>query len=82
MRHSRKAASAAFSAPVKDLSESSDYRALGWPTDASGNVPPAFVRVRRPDGSECVLKVPGEHLDRVLALAEGEFGDKSILGQE
>ena len=41
---------------------------------------PILVRVRRPDGSEKILKVPAEHLDRLLALAEGEFGDKSIIG--
>lgn len=38
-----------------------------------------LVRVRRPDGKETLLRVPGEHLQRVLDLANGEFGDKSIL---
>lgn len=51
----------------------------GWPI-APGEA--AFVRVRRPDGSEKILKVPAEHLDRLLALAAGEFGDKSIIGVE
>lgn len=41
-----------------------------------------MVRLRRPDGSTALLKVPGEHFDRVMALAAGEFGDKSIVGIE
>lgn len=39
----------------------------------------ALVRVRRPDGRTFLLRVPGEHLQRVMNLANGEFGDKSIL---
>ena len=41
-----------------------------------------MVRLRRPDGSTALLKVPGEHFDRVMALAAGEFGDKSIVSIE
>lgn len=37
-----------------------------------------LVRIRRPDGTEKVLKVAYDHLDRVLALANDEFGDPSI----
>ena len=37
-----------------------------------------YMRVRRPDGSEKLLKVPSEHLQRVMDLACGEFGDPSI----
>ena len=40
---------------------------------------PMLVRVRRPDGKETLLRVPGEHLQRVMDLANGEFGDKSIV---
>lgn len=39
----------------------------------------ALVRVRRPDGREILLRLPGEHLERVMQLAAGEFGDKSIV---
>lgn len=39
----------------------------------------ALVRIRRPDGSTALLRVPGEHLQRVMDLACGEFGDPSIL---
>lgn len=39
----------------------------------------ALVRIRRPDGREILLRVPGEHLQRVMDLAAGEFGDKSII---
>jgi hypothetical protein len=41
-----------------------------------------LVRLRRPDGTETLMRVPGEHFDRVMALAAGEFGDKSIVGIE
>ncbi len=41
-----------------------------------------LVRLRRPDGAETLMRVPGEHFDRVMALAAGEFGDKSIVGAE
>lgn len=41
--------------------------------------PDCIVRVRRPDGKETWLRVPAEHWERVVELAEGEFGDKSIL---
>jgi hypothetical protein len=37
-----------------------------------------LVRVRRPDGKTILLRVPGEHLQRVMDLANGEFGDTSI----
>ena len=47
--------------------------------DVSGIRPDeALVRVRRPDGKETLPRVPGEHLQRVMDLANGEFGDKSI----
>lgn len=39
----------------------------------------AIVRLRRPDGREVKCRVPGEHLQRLMDLANGEFGDKSIL---
>lgn len=38
-----------------------------------------LVRVRKPDGQEILLRVPGEHLQRVMDLAVGEYGDKSII---
>ncbi len=38
-----------------------------------------LVRVRRPDGSTVLLRVPGEHEQRVWDLACGEFGDKTII---
>jgi hypothetical protein len=38
-----------------------------------------LVRVRRQDGSEKILRVPAEHLQRVMDLACGEFGDPSIV---
>lgn len=37
-----------------------------------------YIRVRRPDGSEKLLKLDGEQWQRVMDLAAGEFGDKSI----
>jgi len=37
-----------------------------------------LVRLRRPDGKETLVRVPGEHLQRVMDLANGEFGDKTI----
>lgn len=37
-----------------------------------------LVRVRRPDGREVFLRVPYDHLERVMELANGEFGDPSI----
>ncbi len=39
----------------------------------------ALVRMRRPDGREYLLRVPGEHLQRLVDLACGEFGDPSII---
>lgn len=39
---------------------------------------PMLIRMKRPDGSTYYLQVPGEHLQRVMDLANGEFGDKSI----
>ena len=38
-----------------------------------------LIRLKRPDGSIKWLRVPAEHWPRVLELANGEFGDKSIL---
>ncbi len=38
-----------------------------------------LVRMRRPNGSTFDLAVPIEHLQRVMDLANGEFGDKSIV---
>jgi hypothetical protein len=37
-----------------------------------------LVRLRRPDGKETLMRIEGEHLQRVMDLANGEFGDKSI----
>lgn len=37
-----------------------------------------LVRLRRPDGRETIVRVPGEHLQRLMDLANGEFGDTSI----
>lgn len=34
----------------------------------------AIVRMRRPDGREYLLRVPSEHLDRLIAIAVEEFG--------
>lgn len=45
--------------------------ALDYPADV-------LVRVKRPDGSIKWLRVPAEHWPRVLELANGEFGDKTI----
>lgn len=44
-------------------------------------IPPEdlLVRVKRPDGSIKWLRVPGEHAQRVIDLANGEFGDTSII---
>lgn len=39
---------------------------------------PLLVRLRRPDGKETIVRVEGEHLQRVMDLANGEFGDASI----
>lgn len=36
------------------------------------------ARVTRPDGTVKWLRIPGEHLQRVMDLANGEFGDASI----
>ena len=43
-------------------------------------IPPEdmLVRLKRPDGSVKLVRVPGEHVQRVMDLANGEFGDKSI----
>jgi hypothetical protein len=80
-RGSPKPASAGFFVPSPAASESSDRTPAQWPTDEQGQIGPALVRVSRPDGSTFLLRVPGEHLDRVLDLAKGEFGDKTILGK-
>lgn len=61
--------------PAFQKSESSDKAELPTPTDF-------LVRLRRPDGTETLMRVPGEHFDRVMALAAGEFGDKSIVSIE
>ena len=37
-----------------------------------------LVRVTRPNGRQVLLRVPYDHLERVMALANGEFGDPSI----
>jgi hypothetical protein len=37
-----------------------------------------LVRLRRPTGETFLLSVPEEHLQRVMDLANGEFGDPSI----
>lgn len=44
-------------------------------------IPPEdmLVRVKRPDGTIKWLRIPGEHTQRVMDLACGEFGDKSII---
>lgn len=47
--------------------------------DPSWSDPGYFLaRVRRPDGTEVLLRIPDEHYHRVEALAEGEFRDTSI----
>jgi len=38
-----------------------------------------LVRIRRPGGREILLRVPEEHLQRVMDLANGEFGDPNII---
>jgi hypothetical protein len=38
-----------------------------------------LVMLKRPDGTVKVVRVPAEHWERVVELASGEFGDKSIL---
>lgn len=40
--------------------------------------PDCLVFLKRPDGSIKVVRVPPEHWERVLELANGECGDKSI----
>ena len=35
---------------------------------------PMLIRVRRPNGVEVTLRVPGEHWQRVLEMANREFG--------
>jgi hypothetical protein len=82
MAKPRKGAAAPFNAPKYDLSDSSDVSHLDWPTDAEGRYGVALVRMRRPDGSTYLLNVPGEHMSRVIALASGEFQDKTIVGKE
>lgn len=52
---------------------SPDYRA------ALASPGACFVRVRRPDGTDKILKLDGEQWERVFALAQGEFADKSIV---
>ena len=37
-----------------------------------------MMRLKRADGSTKLVKFPAEHLQRVMDLANGEFGDKSI----
>lgn len=38
-----------------------------------------IVGLKRPDGTVKLVRVPGEHWERVLDLASGEFGDKNII---
>jgi hypothetical protein len=38
-----------------------------------------LVRLRRPDGTEKILRLPAEHMQRVMDLAAGEFGDPTII---
>lgn len=39
-----------------------------------------LLRLRRRDtGVETLLRVPAEHLQRVMDLANGKFGDPSII---
>lgn len=38
-----------------------------------------LARLRRPDGTEVLVSIPEEHFQRVMGLANGEFGDKSII---
>lgn len=51
------------------------------PARLLGVLDPAYcyVRLRRPDGTEKLIKVDGEQWERVLALAQGEFADKGII---
>ena len=53
------------------MSESADETPRLAPTDA-------LVRMKRPDGRTYYLRVDGEHLQRVMDLANGEFGDRTI----
>lgn len=59
-------APAGFFAPYCEKSEKSDRLARKYPTDA-------IVRMQRLGGEEYFLRVPGEHLDRLIALADKEF---------
>lgn len=43
------------------------------------NLDDVLVRLRRPDGVETLVRVPGEHEQRVWDLACGHFGDPSII---
>ncbi len=44
-------------------------------------VPGTFLmRLRRPDGSTHILRVPNENYKRIVALMSGKDGDKSIEG--
>jgi hypothetical protein len=72
----KKGAPALFLASKNGLSEVSDKAAADCPAQDG----PAMVRMTRPDGRSYLLRVPGEHLDRLMALAAGEFGDTSIGG--
>lgn len=40
--------------------------------------PDMLIRIKRPDGTTGLLRVPAEHWERVLALCEGEFKDTSL----
>lgn len=40
--------------------------------------PDCIVKLTRPDGTVTYVRVPQEHWERVVDLANGEFGDKSI----
>lgn len=38
-----------------------------------------LVRIKRSDGTTFLLAVPEEHVQRVIELAKGDFGDKSVV---
>lgn len=62
-----KAAQAAFSASNGDPSDRSYELSRLYPADA-------IVKMIRPDGHEYYLRVPGEHVQRLIDIAAGEFG--------
>jgi hypothetical protein len=67
--------------PASRLADGLGISLSGRAAPAGRNPLSSFlVRVKRPDGKEILLRVPEEHLQRVMDLASGEFGDKSIKG--